>query len=82
MDKQINEKGYRSKVDLRNEKIGYKIRESTIQRIPLIGVIGDKEQTDNSISIRSLDGTNLGIFKLNELYTLMESLIKKKGRIN
>ncbi len=82
LNKQINEKGYRSKVDLRNEKIGYKIRESTMQRIPLIGVVGDKEQTDNSISIRSLDGTNLGIFKLNELYTFMESLIDKKGRVH
>ena len=53
-----------------------------MQRIPLIGVVGDKEQTDNSISIRSLDGTNLGIFKLNELYTFMESLIDKKGRVH
>ncbi len=81
LNNQINQKGYRCKVDLRNEKIGYKIRESTIQRIPLIGVIGDKEEADNSISVRSLDGSNLGNFHLDKLFILMDSLIEKKGRL-
>ena len=81
LNNQINQKGYRSKVDLRNEKIGYKIRESTMQRIPLIGVIGDKEEADNSISVRSLDGSNLGNFHLDKLFILMDSLIEKKGRL-
>tara|TARA_B100000131_G_scaffold314119_1_gene350458 strand:- start:4717 stop:6096 length:1380 start_codon:yes stop_codon:yes gene_type:complete len=78
---EINRNGYRSKVDLKNEKIGYKIRESTLQRIPLIGVVGDKEEADRSISIRSLDGSNLGNHSLDQLFNLMESLISKKGRI-
>ncbi len=77
----LNLKGYRSKVDIRNEKIGYKIREATISRIPLIAVIGDKEQEIDSVSLRALDGTNLGILKLIDLYQLMDELIKKKGRI-
>ena len=77
----INSKGYRSKVDVRNEKIGYKIREATIGRIPLIAVIGDKEEEIDSVSVRSLDGKNLGIFNLNNLYKLMDELIEKKGRI-
>ena len=77
----LNLKGYRSKVDIRNEKIGYKIREATISRIPLIAVIGDKEQEIDSVSLRALDGTNLGILNLNDLYQLMDELIKKKGRI-
>ena len=74
-------KGYRSKVDIRNEKIGYKIREATIARIPLIAVIGDKEQETDSVSLRALDGRNLGIFTLTNLYKLMDELINKKGRI-
>jgi len=74
-------KGYRSKVDIRNEKIGYKIREATIARIPLIAVIGDKEQETDSVSLRALDGRNLGIFTLTNLYILMDELINKKGRI-
>mgnify|MGYP001167055838 FL=1 len=76
----INIKGYRSKVDIRNEKIGYKIREATIGRIPLIAVIGDKEEQVDSVALRALDGKNLGIFKLDDLYKLMNILIEKKGR--
>ena len=74
-------KGYRSKVDIRNEKIGYKIREATISRIPLIAVIGDKEQKVDSLALRAVDGTNLGIFNLNDLCQFMDELIKKKGRL-
>ncbi len=76
----ININGYRSKVDIRNEKIGYKIREATLGRIPLIAVIGDKEEEIDSVALRALDGTNLGIFDLPNLYKLMDELIEKKGR--
>ena len=76
----INNKGYRSKVDIRNEKIGYKIREATIERIPLIAVIGDKEEKVNSLALRALNGKNLGVFKLDDLYKFMDKLIEKKGR--
>ncbi len=76
----INDNGYRSKVDVRNEKIGYKIREATLGRVPLIAVIGDKEEEIDSVALRALDGTNLGIFDLPNLYKLMDELIVKKGR--
>jgi len=76
----INNNGYRSKVDVRNEKIGYKIREATLGRVPLIAVIGDKEEEIDSVALRALDGTNLGIFSLPNLYKLMDELIEKKGR--
>ncbi len=76
----LNIKGYRSKVDIRNEKIGYKVREATIGKIPLIAVIGDKEEEIDSVALRALDGTNLGIFDLPNLYKLMDELIEKKGR--
>ena len=76
----LNAKGYRSKVDIRNEKIGYKIREATLGRVPLIAVIGDKEEEIDSVALRALDGTNLGIFDLPNLYKLMDELIEKRGR--
>ena len=76
----INNNGYRSKVDVRNEKIGYKIREATLGRVPLIAVIGDKEEEIDSVALRALDGTNLGILDLDNLYKLMDELIEKKGR--
>jgi len=76
----INNNGYRSKVDIRNEKIGYKIREATLSRVPLIAVIGDKEEEIDSVALRALNGKNLGIFDLSNLYKLMDELIDKKGR--
>ncbi|ABV50294.1 Threonyl-tRNA synthetase [Prochlorococcus marinus str. MIT 9215] len=72
--------GYRSTVDIRNEKIGYKIREATLERVPLIAVIGDKEEEIDSVSLRALDGRNLGIFNLPNLCKLMDGLIEKRGR--
>ena len=76
----INNSGYRSKVDIRNEKIGYKIREATLSRVPLIAVIGDKEEEIDSVALRALNGKNLGIFNLPALCKLMDELIEKKGR--
>ncbi len=76
----INNKGYRSKVDIRNEKIGYKIREATLSRVPLIAVIGDKEEEIDSVALRALNGENLGVFNLPNLFKLMDELIEKKGR--
>ncbi len=76
----INNSGYRSKVDIRNEKIGYKIREATLGRVPLIAVIGDKEEEIDSVALRALNGKSLGIFNLPTLFKLMEEQIQKKGR--
>ena len=76
----INNSGYRSKVDIRNEKIGYKIREATLGRVPLIAVIGDKEEEINSVALRALNGKNLGVFNLPNLFKLMDEQIEKKGR--
>ncbi len=76
----LNNNGYRSKVDIRNEKIGYKIREATLGRVPLIGVIGDKEEEIDSVALRALNGRNLGILNLPNLYKFMDELIEKKGR--
>ncbi|WP_288235558.1 threonine--tRNA ligase [uncultured Prochlorococcus sp.] len=76
----INNSGYRSKVDVRNEKIGYKIREATLGRVPLIAVIGDKEEEIDSVALRALNGKNLGVFNLPNLFRLMDEQIEKKGR--
>ncbi len=78
----INKNGFRSKIDIRNEKIGYKIREGTLQRIPLIAIIGDQEEVDNTLSLRALDGKNLGKFNTEKLFAFMNKLISKKGRID
>lgn len=59
-------KGLRVETDTRNEKIGYKIREQTLQRIPYLLVAGTKEQEEGTIAIRSRDGKDLGVMELSE----------------
>ena len=77
----MRNKGYRVENDLRNEKIGFKIREHTIQRIPYLLVIGDREVESNSVAVRSADGKDLGIMSKTEFLNLLESDISSKGFI-
>jgi threonyl-tRNA synthetase len=50
---QLQQQGFRVKIDLRNEKIGFKIREHTVQRVPYLLVVGDQEQSSHTLSVRS-----------------------------
>jgi len=58
--KKLKESGFRAKVDLRNEKIGFKIREHTLKRVPYLLVVGDKEMENGEIAIRTRSGEDLG----------------------
>ena len=57
---QLIDAGIRAEVDLRNEKVGYKIREHTLQRIPLLLIAGEREVENNTIAIRQRNGKDLG----------------------
>ncbi len=57
---QLTDAGFRARADLRNEKIGYKIRELSIQRIPYIIVLGDREVENHQVAVRARDGAELG----------------------
>ncbi|OGO94193.1 MAG: threonine--tRNA ligase [Coxiella sp. RIFCSPHIGHO2_12_FULL_42_15] len=59
--------GYRVKSDLRNEKIGFKIREHTIARVPYLIVIGDREVAHHQVAVRSLEGADSLVLSLEEL---------------
>ncbi len=63
--KALRDKGFRAEVDLRNEKIGFKIREHTLQRVPYLLVVGDREVETRSISVRDRQGQDLGAFQLD-----------------
>ncbi len=52
--------GFRVEADLRNEKIGYKIREHTLQKVPYLLVIGDREREQGAVSVRARSGEDLG----------------------
>ncbi len=58
--KTLAEQGFRVQADLRNEKIGYKIREHTLQRVPYLLVVGDREKEQGTVSVRTRAGEDLG----------------------
>jgi threonyl-tRNA synthetase len=58
--RQLNEAGVRVEADLRNEKIGYKIREHTLQKVPWLLVVGDREKEKGAVSVRTRSGEDLG----------------------
>ncbi len=61
------QQGFRVESDLRNEKIGYKIREHTLQKIPYLFVVGDREKENGLVAVRSRSGEDLGSLPLTEL---------------
>ena len=77
----LENQGFRVKSDLRNEKIGFKIREHTLQRVPFILVVGDKEVANESVAVRTRGGEDLGSMTLSEFNELLTSEIAKRGRI-
>lgn len=72
-------KGYRVELDDRAEKIGYKIREAQLQKIPYMLVIGEKEEQSNNVSVRSRDKGELGSMKLEELIEQMKEENKNRS---
>ncbi|GBU09244.1 threonyl-tRNA synthetase [Gammaproteobacteria bacterium] len=73
--------GIRVKSDLRNEKIGYKIRESTINRIPFMLVAGDREQENGLIAVRTREGQDLSTMNLDEFIDLLNIQLLRLGQI-
>ena len=70
----------RSEVDLRNEKLGYKIREAQLKKTPYMLVVGDKEAQDGTVSVRSRKDGDLGISKTEDFVAKVVEEIKTKAR--
>lgn len=81
VEKTLRDKGFRVISDLRNEKIGFKIREHTIQRVPYLLVVGDKEVENNSVAVRTRDGKDLGVMNLEAFIEHLTADIARRGRI-
>jgi len=64
----LKKQGLRVETDLRNEKIGYKIRESTLRRIPYLLVVGDREVEQGCVAVRTREGEDLGIVPVSTVY--------------
>ena len=77
----LNGKGFRVETDLRNEKIGFKIREHTIQRVPYLIVIGDREVENGEIAVRARNGDDLGTMSVDDFSQLLQNDVEKMGRV-
>ena len=76
----LNNKGFRASLDLRNEKIGFKIREHTLSRVPYLIVIGDKEVENGTIAVRTRKGEDLGVMSIDAFVGRLEQDIQLKSR--
>jgi threonyl-tRNA synthetase len=76
----LRKAGFRAVADLRNEKISYKIREHSLQKLPFQLVIGDKEVAAQLVAVRSRKGEDLGQMPLDAFLSLLNGEIAKKGR--
>lgn len=75
----IKEAGIRANIDLRDEKIGYKIREAQLEKIPYMLIIGDKESSSGCVSVRSRKNGDIGSMKLEEFINDIKAKIKSKS---
>ncbi len=79
--KELQNKGFRADLDLRNEKIGYKIREQTLRRVPYLIVVGDREAQQNAVAVRTRKGEDLGVMTLDEFAEILRKDVAGRGRI-
>jgi len=80
VEKSLHNEGFRAKSDLRNEKIGFKIREHTLQRVPYLLVVGDKETENDTVAVRTRSGKDLGSMTLPEFTRGLADEIASRGR--
>ena len=75
----LEKKGIRTEIDLRNEKIGFKVREAVMMKIPYFFVLGDKEVEDGTVNIRTRKGEVIGTMKLDEAIAMLQEEIDTKA---
>ena len=80
VEKNLLESGFRVTSDLRNEKIGFKIREHTLLKVPYLLVIGDREVETQTIAVRTRGGEDLGSMSVDQFSELLNTAISRRGR--
>jgi len=79
MQKSLVLQGFKVELDLRNEKVGYKIREHILQRVPYMLVIGDRELETNTVAVRTRSGEDLGTMSIDDVASRFSSEIASRG---
>jgi threonyl-tRNA synthetase len=77
--KTLQKQGVRVQLDLRNEKITYKIREHSLQKVPFILVVGDKEKANGTVAVRARGNQDLGVMPLADFIEKLAADIASKG---
>jgi threonyl-tRNA synthetase len=75
----LRDQGFRADLDLRNEKIGFKIREHTLQRVPYLLVVGDREADNGAVAVRTRSGQDLGVMSLDEFVALLGGQVASRA---
>lgn len=79
--KTLQNQGFRVELDLRNEKITYKIREHSMQKVPYLVVIGDKEMASGAVAVRARGGQDLGVMSVDEFVKKLFSDVSHKSNL-
>ena len=79
--KTLQNQGFRVQSDLRNEKITYKIREHSMQKVPYLVVIGDKEMASSAVAVRARGGQDLGVMSLEDFSQKLSADVARKSNV-
>lgn len=77
----LTAQGFRIEADLRNEKIGYKIREHSMQRVPYLLIVGDKEMAARQVAVRTQQGQDLGVMPLDDMLAWLQAEVAKRAGV-
>ena len=80
LEESLNNKGFRATADLRNEKISFKIREHTLQKIPYLLVVGDREVESGTVAVRKRNGEDLGVMTFDDFCKHLSQDVSHFGR--
>ena len=78
--KKLTEQGYRVEVDYRNEKIGKKIREAQLEKIPYMVVVGDRDMENGTVSPRHRADGDLGAMSMEDFTALLKDVVDSKAK--
>jgi threonyl-tRNA synthetase len=81
VEESLKNKGFRVISDLRNEKIGFKIREHTLDKLPFLLVVGDREAETETVAVRARRGDDLGTMTLEEFSTHLDAAVARRGQL-
>jgi len=79
--KTLQNQGFRVEMDLRNEKITYKIREHSMQKVPYLVVIGDKEMASGAVAVRARGGQDLGVMSVDAFAKILSADVSRKSNV-